>query len=63
MPGCDGRNQAGAVMGNEPWSIELLRRMTRQQFNARVKAGDLPPVDMAVDLLHERLKRAVERRS
>lgn len=46
----------------EPWSIELLRRMTRQQFNARVKAGDLPPVDMAVELLHERLKRAVERR-
>ena len=49
-------------MTDEPWSIELLRRMTRGQFNARVKAGDLPPVDVAVELLHERLKRAADRR-
>lgn len=48
-------------MQNEPWSIELLRRMTREQFNARVKAGDLPPFEMAAELLNERLKRAIER--
>lgn len=49
-------------MDNEPWSIELLRGMTRGQFNARAKAGDLPPFELAAELLHERLKRTVERR-
>lgn len=49
-------------MQSEPWSIELLRRMTRQEFNARVKAGDLPPVDLAMQLMTERLERAVDRR-
>lgn len=42
-------------MENEPWSIELLRRMTRREFNARVQAGDLPPFDLAAQLLKERL--------
>lgn len=45
----------------EPWSIELLRRMTRGQFNARVKAGDLPPVDLAMQLMTERLGRRVNK--
>ena len=49
-------------MESEPWSIDLLRRMTRQEFNARVKRGDLPPVDMAAQLMAERLGLAVERR-
>jgi len=49
-------------MESEPWSIDLLRRMTRAEFNARVKRGDLPPVDMAAELLHERLRRAAGRR-
>jgi hypothetical protein len=48
-------------MANEPWSIELLRRMTRGQFNARVKAGDLPPVDLAMQLMTERLGRRVDK--
>lgn len=48
-------------MQNEPWSIELLRRMTRREFNGRVKRGDLPPADIAVAFLKERLERAVDR--
>lgn len=49
-------------MQNEPWSIELLRRMTRREFSARVKAGDLPPSDIAMQLMAERLGRAARRR-
>lgn len=48
-------------MENEPWSIELLRRMTRREFNARVQAGDLPPFDLAAQLLKERLGRRVDK--
>lgn len=50
-------------MQNEPWSIELLRKMTRREFNARVKAGDLPPTDLAMQLMTERLGRRVEKMS
>ena len=50
-------------MENEPWSIELLRRMTRGQFNARVKAGDVPPIDLAMQLMTERLGLRHKRRS
>lgn len=46
------------VVVSEPWSIELLRRMTRREFNARVKGGDLPPFDLAAQLLNERLRVA-----
>jgi len=48
-------------MQNEAWSIELLRRMTRQEFNARVKTGDLPPVDLAMQLMTERLEHRVNK--
>ncbi len=48
-------------MQSEPWTIDLLRRMTRGQFNARVKTGDLPPVDLAMQLMTERLGRRVNK--
>lgn len=48
-------------MQDEPWTIDLLRRMRRAEFNARVKRGDLPPVDLAAQLMAERLGLAVER--
>lgn len=51
------------VVESEPWSIELLRRMTRSQFNARVKTGDLPPFDLAAQLLNERLRVAASKRA
>jgi len=46
-------------MENEPWSIEVLRSMTREQYWKRVRAGDLPPVDLAAQLLRERLEKAL----
>lgn len=49
-------------MENQPWSIEVLRSMTREQYWKRVRAGDLPPVDLAAELLAERLRLAAGRR-
>lgn len=43
------------MMADDPWSIELLRRITRQQFNERIKAGDFPPLDLAMQLMMERM--------
>jgi len=45
-------------MSDEPWTIERLRRMTRQQFAECVKRGDLPPTDIAVAFMEERLSQA-----
>ena len=49
-------------MKDEPWSIEVLRSMTREQYWKRVRAGDLPPVELAAELLAERLRLAAARR-
>ncbi len=43
-------------MSDEPWTIERMRRMTREQFNERIKRGDLPPTDVAVAFMQERLE-------
>jgi hypothetical protein len=40
----------------EPWTVERMRRMTRQQFAECVKRGDLPPTDVAVAFMQERLE-------
>ena len=39
-----------------------MRRMTRGEFEQRIKRGDLPPSDVAAAFLKERLEQAVERR-
>lgn len=49
-------------MEDEPWSIEVLRSMTREQYWKRIRAGDLPPVELAAELMTERLRLAVGRR-
>lgn len=43
-------------MSDEPWTIERMRKMTREQFNERIKRGDLPPTDVAVAFMQERLE-------
>lgn len=48
-------------MQNEPWTMERLRKMTRQEFRECEKRGDLPPVELAVELVAERLGMRVER--
>lgn len=42
-------------MRNEPWTMERLRRMTRQEFWECRRRGDLPPPDLAARLMSERL--------
>ena len=48
-------------MEDEPWTMERLRRMTRREFAECQKRGDLPPVELAVALVAERLGMRVER--
>jgi hypothetical protein len=48
-------------MQNEPWTMERLRKMTRQEFRECEKRGDLPPAELAVELVAERLGMRVER--
>ena len=45
----------------QPWTIERLRGMTRQEFRACVKRGDLPPAEIAAQLFEERLRGKVLR--
>ena len=42
-------------MQNEPWTMERLRKMTRQEFRECEKRGDLPPFELAAQLITERL--------
>jgi hypothetical protein len=44
-----------------PWTIERLRTMTRQEFQECVRRGDLPPPDLAAQLVAERLGERAER--
>lgn len=47
--------------GPMPWTIERLRTMTRGEFQECVSRGDLPPPDLAAQLVAERLAERAER--
>ncbi len=49
-------------MQDEPWTMDRLRSMTRREFQECVKRGDLPPADLASELIAERLSLATKRR-
>lgn len=57
------RDRVAAMSGAAalPWTIERLRSMTRREFQECVRRGDLPPPDLAAQLVAERLAERAER--